>query len=100
VLPHHSYSPDFSHADFLLFPEGKKHLANVTLTQDTLLEAPGNGPAEPSPLMISLPQKVTVTVQCSTADQKKTETVTLFSLPAPEKLKKVHRSCYFSFQKN
>jgi hypothetical protein len=35
VLPHHSYSPDFSLADFFLFPEVKQHLANVTLTQDT-----------------------------------------------------------------
>jgi hypothetical protein len=35
VLPHHSYSPDFSPADFLLFPEVKQHLANITLTLDT-----------------------------------------------------------------
>jgi hypothetical protein len=34
VLPHHSYSPDFSPADFFLFPEVKQHLANVTLTLD------------------------------------------------------------------
>jgi hypothetical protein len=35
VLLHHSHSPDFSPADFFLFPEVKQHLANVTLTQDT-----------------------------------------------------------------
>jgi hypothetical protein len=35
VLPHHSYSPYFSPADFFLFSEVKQHLADVTLTQDT-----------------------------------------------------------------
>jgi hypothetical protein len=55
-FPYHSYSPDFSPADFFLFPEVKQHhLANVTLTLDTFREAPGNGPSEPSPLMSSPP---------------------------------------------
>jgi hypothetical protein len=35
VLLHHSYSPDFSPAEFFLFPEVKQHLANVTQTQGT-----------------------------------------------------------------
>jgi hypothetical protein len=36
VLPHHSYSPDFSPADFFSLPRSETaHLANVTLTQDT-----------------------------------------------------------------
>jgi hypothetical protein len=36
VLPRHSYSPDFSPADFFLFfPEVEQPLANVTLALDT-----------------------------------------------------------------
>jgi [histone H3]-lysine36 N-dimethyltransferase SETMAR len=36
VLPHPPYSPDLAPADFFLFPKVKEHLADITLTQDTL----------------------------------------------------------------
>jgi histone-lysine N-methyltransferase SETMAR len=34
VLPHPPYSPDLAPADFFLFPELKKELAGLTLSQD------------------------------------------------------------------
>jgi [histone H3]-lysine36 N-dimethyltransferase SETMAR len=36
VLPHPPYSPDLAPADFFLFPKVKEHLADITLTQDTI----------------------------------------------------------------
>jgi histone-lysine N-methyltransferase SETMAR len=34
VLPHPPYSPDLAPADFFLFPELKRELAGLTLSQD------------------------------------------------------------------